>query len=221
MSFSKNGFEILKNVLTTEEIAPIKSELEQLTLPILTAGLRNADKKLPSINTLITCSKLLEKAENYLNGEPSIVRVILFDKTPDNNWLVAWHQDKTICVSEREEIAGWGLWTLKDGVHHVQPSLDVLNQMVTFRIHLDESTLETGCLRTIPNSHSYGILSSSQIREITNKQNTVNCIAETGSILVMRPHLLHASSKAIKPSQRRILHVEYSNYQLPESLTWA
>lgn len=221
MSFTKNGFEILDNILTANELTPIKFELEQLTLPILTAGIRNADKKFPSINSLITSKKLLDKAKQYLDSEPSIVRVILFDKTPDNNWLVTWHQDKTICVSEKKEISGWGPWTLKDGIHHVQPPLDALNQMVTFRIHLDNSTLETGCLRVIPNSHAQGILSNSQIQEITNKQNAVDCAAEAGSILVMRPHLLHASSKATTPSQRRVIHVEYSSYQLPESLAWA
>lgn len=221
MPFSNNGFEILDNILTASELSPIKFELEQIALSILTAGVRNADKKFPSINTLITSTKLLDKAKQYLNGKPSVVRVILFDKTPDNNWLVTWHQDKTICVSEQKEISGWGPWTLKDGIHHVQPSLDVLNQMVTFRIHLDDSTLETGCLRVIPNSHSQGVLSNTQIQEIANKQNAVDCVAGAGSILVMRPHLLHASSKATTPSQRRVIHVEYSSYKLPENLVWA
>jgi hypothetical protein len=221
MSFSKNGFEILKDILTAEELNLIKLELANLALPILTAGIRNSDKKFPSINALVTSKKLLDKAKQYLDGEPSVVRVILFDKTPDNNWLVTWHQDKTICVSEKKEISSWGPWTLKDGVHHVQPPLNVLNQMVTFRIHLDDSTLAAGCLRVISNSHSQGILSNSQIQEIANKQSAVDCVAEAGSILVMRPHLLHASSKATTPSQRRVIHVEYSSYKLPENLVWA
>jgi hypothetical protein len=220
MSFTKNGFEIFNNALTDEDLVPIKAELQQVSLPEFTAGIRNADKKFLSINGLITSHKLLDKAKQYLSGAPSIVRVILFDKTPDNNWLVSWHQDKTICVSERKEMTGWGPWTLKDGIHHVQPPLDVLNQMVTFRIHLDDSTLETGCLRVIPKSHSLGILSNNQIQEIANKQNAVDCVAEAGSILVMRPHLLHASSKAALPSQRRVIHVEYSSYNLPLNLKW-
>jgi len=220
MSFLKNGFEILNNMLTADELSPIKLELEKQALPILTAGLRNADKKFPTIHSLVTNKKLLGKAKEYLGGDPAIVRVILFDKTPSNNWLVSWHQDKTICVSEKKEIIGWGPWTLKDEVNHVQPPLDVLNQMVTFRIHLDSSTLETGCLRVIPNSHVLGILSSNQIREIAKNQSAIDCIANAGSIMAMRPHLLHASSKATVPSQRRIIHVEYSSYQLPENLVW-
>ncbi len=166
MSFSKNGFEIIDNILTANELNPIKLELEQLALPILTAGVRNADKKFPSIDTLITSKKLLDKAKGYLKGKPSVVCVILFDKT--------------ICVSEKKEINDWGPWSLKDGIHHVQPPLNTLNQMVTFRIHLDNSTLETGYLRVIPKSHSQGILSNSQIQEIASKQKAVDCVAEAG-----------------------------------------
>jgi hypothetical protein len=220
MSFSNNGFELTDDFLTAEEIDRIKSELEQLTPSTPSAGIRNADKKFATIRSLITSRKFLDKAKQYLSGNPRIVRAILFDKTPDNNWLVTWHQDKTICVSEKKGITGWGPWTLKDGIHHVQPPLDILDQMVTLRIHLDDSTLKTGCLRVIPNSHLQGILSNQKIQEITKTQSAVNCIAKAGSILVMRPHLLHASSKAANPIQRRVIHVEYSNYELPDNLVW-
>lgn len=48
-----------------------------------------------------------------LGSQPEIVRVIFFDKTPDKNWLVTWHQDKTILVNSKSDIAGWGLGLLK------------------------------------------------------------------------------------------------------------
>ena len=221
MSLDQNGFEILHNIFTENELFAIKAELSTQTLPHLTAGIRNADKKFPSINSLVSSSKLLNIAKRYLHGSPAIVRVILFNKTANNNWLVSWHQDKTICISERKEIVGWGPWTLKDGTQHVQPPLEVLNQIVTLRIHLDDSTIKTGCLRVIPKSHLWGILSSAQIQAIASSAEAIDCEGEMGSILVMKPHLLHASSKAIKPSQRRVIHVEYSSYTLPENLTWA
>lgn len=65
-----------------------------------------------------------------MGGEAHLVRVIFFDKTSDNNWLVSWHQDRTVSVDKRMEIPGWGPWTVKDGVHHVQPSVNILNRMV-------------------------------------------------------------------------------------------
>lgn len=221
MSFSKNGFEILNDILTTEELSTIKLDLESSFVHTLTAGIRNADKKFPSIKSLVTSNKLLRIAKNYLNGNPSLVRVILFDKTPNNNWLVTWHQDKTICVSEKKEIEGWGPWTLKDKIHHVLPPLEVLNQMVTLRIHLDDSTIDRGCLRVVPGSHLLGILSNTQIQDATTTETAVNCEGRAGSILAIKPHLLHASSKAITPNQRRVIHAEYSCYNLPKGLAWA
>lgn len=220
MSFALDGYEILENFLIPSELEPIKSELNHLSLTELTAGIRNADKKFPSINELVHSHKLLTKAGEYLNDKPNLVRVILFDKTPENNWLVSWHQDKTICVSEKKEIENWGPWSFKDGTHHVQPPLDVLNQMVTFRIHIDDSTLETGCLRIIPKSHLQGVLSSKAIQKIVSTKHAIDCIGKSGSLLVMKPHLLHASSKATQPSQRRVIHVEYSRYELPHNLKW-
>jgi ectoine hydroxylase-related dioxygenase (phytanoyl-CoA dioxygenase family) len=116
-----------------------------------------------------------QSAEKYLTGEPKLVRVILFDKTAANNWLVTWHQDKTVAVSQRHDISGWGPWSIKDGVHHVQPTIDVLNQMVTFRIHLDDSMEEKGCLRLIPKSHTNGIMSHEEIQHYVRRHEQKLC----------------------------------------------
>lgn len=220
MSFAIDGYEILDNFIPQDSLQKIKSELDNISASELKTGIRNADKKFPCINQLVTSSALLSQAVYYLGGPVNIVRVILFDKTPENNWLVSWHQDKTISVSEKCDIENWGPWSLKDGIHHVQPPLDVLNQIVTFRINIDDSTIENGCLRVIPKSHLQGVLSTTQISEIVKSNEAVNCAGKSGSVLVMKPHLLHSSSKANKPSQRRVVHVEYSNYTLPSNLIW-
>jgi hypothetical protein len=54
------------------------------------------------------------------------VRAILFDKTPTMNWSLAWHQDRTIVVAERVDVEGFGPWTVKSGLIHVAPPVDVL-----------------------------------------------------------------------------------------------
>lgn len=221
MSFAIDGYEILDNFIPQDSLQKIKSELDNISAHELKAGIRNADKKFSCIHQLVNSSALVSQVAYYLGSPANIVRVILFDKTPENNWLVSWHQDKTTSVSEKRDIENWGPWSLKDGVHHVQPPLDVLNQIVTFRIHIDDSTIENGCLRVIPKSHLQGILSTTQISEIAKSNEAVNCAGESGSVLVMKPHLLHSSSKATKPSQRRVVHVEYSNYTLPFNLSWA
>jgi len=41
-----------------------------------------------------------------------------------------------------------------------------------------------------------------------------------GGALLMRPLLLHASSPALEPGHRRVIHIEYSNCALATGLEW-
>lgn len=54
------------------------------------------------------------------------VRALLFDKTPEANWKVVWHQDITIAVRVRAEVAGFATWSEKGGVPHVQAPVELL-----------------------------------------------------------------------------------------------
>lgn len=217
----ETGYEIIDTFLTHEQLVPIYAEIESLELATNSGGIRNAEKKFNAIKELAYSDLMQQRAQNYLDGKPRLVRAILFDKTPENNWLVSWHQDRTVTVSATFEDSHWAPWTIKDGVHHVQPPLEVLDQMVTFRIHLDDTDVHNGCLKVLPNSHKLGILTQSEIQDYLKQHEPELCEAKAGSALVMRPHILHASSKATNPSNRRILHLEYSSYSLPEGITWA
>lgn len=93
----------------------------------------------------------------------------------------------------------------------MQPPLEVLNQMLTLRIHIDPADDQNGCLQVMPSSHKLGVLKHSEINEHVDKNRVVNCIAKKGDTLIMRPLLLHSSSKALNPSHRRTLHLEYSS----------
>ena len=117
-------------------------------------------------------------------------------------------------------IEGWKAWSIKDGIHHVQPPLEVLNNMVTFRIHLDDTNEENGCLKIIPHSHKLGILTQEEINTIIKQKGLYTCNVNAGDALIMFPHLLHSSSKSKSYSHRRIVHIEFSSYQLPCELTW-
>lgn len=218
--FDSDGFEILDNFISPMEVELLKDAVGKSKLDAAKGGIRNAEKLFPDINSLATSDKMIAAAQNYLKGSPNFVRAILFDKTPDNNWLVSWHQDKTIAISEITEIDGWGPWTIKDGINHVQPPLVVLNDTITFRLHLDDTTKENGCLRVLPGSHQLGILAASDVANYAATQVPVDCEAKAGSALVMRPHLIHASSKAKKLENRRVIHIEYSGYQLTNGLNW-
>lgn len=58
------------------------------------------------------------------------VRAILFNKSHGANWALGWHQDRTICVKEKREAFGFGPWTIKAGMLHVEPPFDLLAGMV-------------------------------------------------------------------------------------------
>ncbi|TQV65848.1 phytanoyl-CoA dioxygenase family protein [Exilibacterium tricleocarpae] len=217
----EDGYEMVDEVLSPGQLKSIYDEIEAIEPPAKTGGIRNAEKKFSSIRKLAESEKLKVLAKSYLPDSASLVRAMLFNKTEENNWFVTWHQDRTVTVSEKFEKENWEPWSTKDGIHHVQPPVEVLNQMVTFRIHLDSTSKENGCLKVLPKSHQLGVLDHETIQTYVENHKPVVCEALARSALVMRPHILHSSSKASRPSQRRVLHLEYSSFKLPGDVTWA
>lgn len=69
-------------------------------------------------------------AASVLGQGAKPVRAILFNKSAETNWSLAWHQDRTICVRERREAPGFGPWTVKGGMLHVAPPFELLSKMV-------------------------------------------------------------------------------------------
>jgi len=148
------------------------------------------------------------------------VRSILFDKTADENWPVAWHQDLTITVLEERQIPGYGPWSYKDGSPHVQPPISLLQNMVTIRFHLDDTPATNGALRVIPGSHRCGRIPPSALAEL-EKADEVICECMAGDALFMSPLLLHSSRRSVAPDRRRVIHFEYGrSADLDPSLTW-
>ncbi len=217
-----NGFKHIDKFISESQIKVLLAELTKLPLSKKQGGIRHVDKKSAVIAEFSQSPLMLKTAELYLEGKASLVRAIFFNKTPEQNWAVSWHQDRTVAVSKPFEQEGWHSWTVKDGEIHPQPPLAVLENMLTIRIHLDEATEENGCLKVIENSQLQGIMSQTEINEFVANSDVSLCLANRGAALIMRPHLLHSSNKAINPSQRRILHLEYSAYSsLPEGISWA
>lgn len=215
------GFEYIESFISNSETEVLIKDLSSIKLSKTSGGIRNIEKKSNAVKEFISSKIVLQTVSKYLGNKPSFIRAIFFNKTPKQNWLVSWHQDKTVSVSKKFAADGWHSWSTKDEILHVQPPLEVLNQMVTLRVHLDESNRENGCLKVMPSSHELGILSQSTIDEYATNNQSIDCAARKGSALVMRPHLLHSSSKGTKPSQRRILHLEFSSYQLPTGVNWS
>src|SRR5215472_4986109 len=118
---------------------------------------------IPSVKALAKSRAVRDIMEIVLGPRCFAVRGIFFNKTRSSNWKVAWHQDLTIAVRERVDADGFGPWSTKAGILHVQPSVEVMNGILAVRLHLDESGLDNGPLRVIAGSHGRGRLSAEQI----------------------------------------------------------
>jgi len=216
-----DGYFMQDNFLTAEELEIINNALAKLDISDDAVGIRDILQQCPYLLQFANSKRILNYVQPYFESPASLVRAILFNKTAESNWLVPWHQDKTVAVSKRFDNPLWNCWSIKGGVNHVQPPVDILNRMITLRIHLDDTTEKNGCLKVIPNSHKLGILKQSDINNFVKNNSYQLCEGVTGSALVMRPHLVHSSSKAKEPIQRRILHIEFSDFTLPSGITWA
>jgi ectoine hydroxylase-related dioxygenase (phytanoyl-CoA dioxygenase family) len=148
------------------------------------------------------------------------VQCTLFDKNPERNWLVAFHQDLSIPVKNRVAHASLGVWSEKEGEHFVQAPLKVLETLLAVRIHIDDCGVENGPLRVVPGSHLCGRIADSTALDLRDTLGEEQCLAEGGDAVIMRPLILHASSKAAAPSRRRVLHILFGPESLPYGLEW-
>ena len=117
------------------------------------------------------------------------------------------------------ELSGFGPWTLKQDQFAVQPPLNILEDNFTLRIHLDNTNENSGALKVIPGSHRKGIYRPETID--WSKEIETVCDVERGGVMVMRPLLLHSSSRTTNNHKRRVIHIEFSKHELPDSLNWS
>jgi ectoine hydroxylase-related dioxygenase (phytanoyl-CoA dioxygenase family) len=149
------------------------------------------------------------------------VRVLAFDKTPLNNWNLGWHQDRVIAVKARIETPGFSNWTIKNGVHHVQPPADFMQGLFTLRLHLDDCDETNGALKVICGSHRMGKLLDAEVHELGKSSPWEYCRVKTGEVLAMKTLAVHSSSPSENPSHRRVLHIDFCEEDVPNGLEWA
>jgi ectoine hydroxylase-related dioxygenase (phytanoyl-CoA dioxygenase family) len=153
----------------------------------------------------------ISKLVYELAGEPSVpYKATIFDKSSDCNWLVPWHQDRSLPFNRRFDGPGWGPWTLKDGISFALAPRWALDNVIALRIHLDDSTAENGPLRLIEGSHALGVIDQAQVVAFASSSSYETCTVRKGGIIAMHPLLIHSSSRSHDTTPRRILHIEYS-----------
>lgn len=212
---ARDGFAIVPGVLDAATCADLIESLG----PVTGAGRRGMLAH-PTVRELARSPQFVELLRPHLDAEPRPVRAIFFDKSPDANWLVSWHQDLTLALRERVDVEGFGPWSVKEGVPHVQPPMALLERMLTLRLHLDGTDESNGALRVIAGSHRHGRLDAAKLQELRDAQPAETCTVAAGDALLMRPLLLHASGRSTSPRHRRVLHIEYAGFTLPPGLAW-
>lgn len=224
----RDGFAWVRGAISGEERAALCDSLAQAVGAARANGSRRGESiyalrntlEIPDVRSLVLSRALRGLVEPLLGPNAVPVRGIFFDKTPEANWVVPWHQDLSIAVRVRKDLPGWGPWSVKAGVPHVQPPVSLLERMVTTRIHLDDCGPDRGPLLVLPGTHRLGRLDSVKTTDLVATIPATVCTASAGDIILMSPLLLHASGRATNPSRRRILHIEWAAEPLPDGLDW-
>jgi ectoine hydroxylase-related dioxygenase (phytanoyl-CoA dioxygenase family) len=163
-----------------------------------------------SVAAIANGAELLGIAREVLGREARPFRATLFDKSPDSNWLVVWHQDKSLPIQERRDVAGWGPWSMKADVPYAHAPARALEQVLALRLHLDDSNRDNGPLRVLPGTHSMGVLTDEAVEQLALRFVQVDCLVGKGGVVAMRPLIVHASSKSTTETPRGVLHIEYA-----------
>ncbi len=225
--FNERGFEIIENAFEMATIDRLIAELSGIDFDktakkrrSVAFGVRNLLNVAPVIKEFSDSAAIRQIIERIAGKKARIVRAIYFDKTPEANWKVPFHQDLTIAVKERRDTDGFVSWSTKANIWHVQPPASVSENIAALRVHLDDTDESNGALRVIAGSHQLGRLSAERIEKLKNENEIVNCPVKKGGAMLMRPLLLHASSAAINAIHRRVIHFEFSSLELPNGLQW-
>lgn len=165
----------------------------------------------PSVRETSLALKRQLVATGHLDLTAVAIQAIAFDKTPGTNWKVAWHQDLMFPFAAPVSSPGFDLASIKQGVPYARPPVPVLQRLLAVRLHLDDCGPDNGPLRVSHGTHLDGILDSREIPETVARHGEMALTATAGEALLMRPLLLHASSKATRPDHRRILHLVYDS----------
>lgn len=215
--FEENGFQVINDIFSKKEIQQILDFLEAEKVE-KAFGIRCFLKIHPELNALIFNEKLISIIRS-ISRDAQIIKSIYFDKPPNANWIVNWHQDLTINVEGKTEKEHFKNWRFLKNRTVVQPPLEILKNIFTIRIHLDKCTQKNGALQVVSDSHKNGVVN------LTDKISDLNsikkvCEVDNGGILIMKPLLFHSSRRTENQKNRRVIHIEFSDTILPKGMKW-
>lgn len=226
IDFAQNGFTIVDKIYSDKEIEQILWTIDQADDNKETFrksaelfAIRQFLNEIPEIKNLVFNNNLKSLVKQIFGDNYFVVKSIYFNKPETSNWYVSYHQDLTISVDKKVELENFGPWTTKQNQFSVQPPIDILENICTIRIHLDDTDENNGALKVIPKSHTKKIYRPETID--WKKENEIFCNVSKGGIMLMKPLILHSSNRTSNNMKRRVIHIEFSNKKLPTELKWA
>lgn len=220
------GFSIVNDIYTEAETAQILAIIASKDTGRATFrksedlfAIRQFLREVPEVEDIVFNEKLKQLVAEVFGDNVFAVKSIYFNKPEKSNWYVAYHQDLTISVDKKVEMEGFGPWTVKQQQFAVQPPLAILERNFTIRIHLDDTDNDNGALKVIPKSHLKGIYRPETID--WNIEEEVVCEVESGGVMLMKPLILHSSGRTTNGQKRRVIHIEFSDVDLPKGLQWS
>jgi hypothetical protein len=215
--FAVDGFAVLPDVIDGSLCTEISARIEALN--VSGAGSRTLLGQ-PWCAAVAARLRMNPAVQALLPEDAVAVQCTLFAKSLEKNWLVSPHQDLSISVRERVASPECIGWSEKEGDVFVQPPVSTLERLVAIRLHVDACPAESGALRVTPGSHREGRLDETRVRRIAALQGERVVPVPRGGTLIMRPLLLHASSKSVGDHPRRVLHFVFGPPTLPAGLQW-
>jgi hypothetical protein len=101
------GFEFPPEVIKPDIVSSLIRILEKSSLQCSRAGMRNAFQ-IDAVRFLAVDPSLTKFTKQALGDDAVPFRATLFDKSIHSNWLVVWHQDTALPLSQRRDAPGWG-----------------------------------------------------------------------------------------------------------------
>ncbi len=122
------GFAVSPDVLQSAEIAGITNALRALPLDRSRAGARHLMKH-DVVADVARDARMLAFARQFVGPSAVPFRATLFDKSPQSNWLVVWHQDTALPLREQRDVPGWGPWSTKAGIVYAHAPAGALSRV--------------------------------------------------------------------------------------------
>src|SRR5882762_8822458 len=178
-AIEQHGYFVFSPRFSPQELRPLQDAFGGIKRS--RAGIRHA-LRIEAVASIAPDPRLFEIAKEVLGGAVVPYHATLFEKSPDANWLVVWHQDTALPLRERKDVTGWGPWSVKEGITYAHAPASALSKVLALRLHLDDSTRANGPLRLLPSTHGLGVLADDALHDLSQRISPTDCIAGQGAI---------------------------------------